>query len=231
MFTSRAEHRLLLRIDNADLRLTPKGRSVGLVQDDRWARFEARRTRLDRLQVQLSAAWVISEEHSPAHGLSQASVSARTPAPAPIPALQRLRQPGIRLAAMVESGEVVLDPPESSDAAIYDFPSLETEAKYEGYLKRERLAVEKTRQQDARPIPRGVAYERIAGLSREVLQRLREVEPETLGQAGRVPGVTPAAVALLAAFLDRWADDATRVQRSAGEAGAEGRRAAGPGAR
>ena len=217
MFTSRAERRLLLRIDNADLRLTPKGRDAGLVQDDRWARFEARRERLAGLGRQLE--WARVQVNT--------GKSLRKSLPDTIPALQRLRQPGVRLAGMVSAGEVAFEPDEGPDAAVYDFPTAETAVKYEGYLKREQADVERTRQQEARPIPRGLPYESLAGFSREIVQRFREVEPQTLGQAGRIPGVTPAAVALLGAFLDRWADDATRVQRTAGEAGVESGR--GPG--
>ena len=222
MFTSRAEHRLLLSIDNADLRLTPRGRAVGLVQDDRWERFERRRVRLARIDRELAGAWV------------QAGDS-----PARIPALQRLRQPGVHLADLVQNGQVGLDAAGLAgageaiggalawaDSAIYDLQTVETAVKYEGYLKRERAEVERSRQQEKRPIPPGVAYERIEGLSREMVQRFREVEPQSLGQAGRIPGVTPAAVALLGACLNRWADDSTRVQRTTGEAGAEGWRRA-----
>jgi tRNA U34 5-carboxymethylaminomethyl modifying enzyme MnmG/GidA len=127
---------------------------------------------------------------------------------------------------MVARGEIAFEPAEGPEAAIYDFPTVETGIKFEGYLKREEAEVERSRQQEERPVPPGFPYERIAGLSREMVQRFREVEPQTLGQAGRIPGVTPAAVALLGACLDRWADDSSRVQRTAGEAGPQGRRGA-----
>jgi tRNA uridine 5-carboxymethylaminomethyl modification enzyme len=201
MFTSRAEHRLLLRIDNADLRLTPAGREVGLVQDDRWARFEARRARLHRNLALLRDGTV-------------SAGSGR------IPAVQRLRQPGVRLEDMLERGDVVLDV--DQEGRSHDISTPETIVKYQGYLKRQNRDVERSLEDEARPIPRGFPYERIPGLSREVVQRFGEVEPRTLGQAGRIPGVTPAAVAVVGAYLERFSHDATGVQREAGKAGAQG---------
>ena len=201
MFTSRAEYRLLLRIDNADLRLTPAGREVGLVQDDRWARFVARREGLHRNLAALRDGTV--------------QVGGAT-----IPAVQRLRQSGVRLAEMVKRGEIAMDI--DGEFADHDVSTAETIVKYDGYLKRQQADVERSRSEESRPIPGGFPYERIPGLSREMLQRFGEVEPSTLGQAGRIPGVTPAAVALVGAYLERFSHDTTGVQRAAGEAGPQG---------
>ena len=199
MFTSRAEHRLLLRIDNADLRLTPRGREVRLVQDDRWQRLEARRSRLERNLASLN-------------GASVPGVGGR------IPAEQRLRQTGVRLADMLQRGDVALEV--DPDDPTHDIATAETIVKYDGYLKRQHLDVEKSRRDEERPIPQGFPYERIPGLSREVVQRFGEVDPQTLGQANRIPGVTPAAVALVGAYLERFSNDATGVQRPADKTGA-----------
>jgi tRNA uridine 5-carboxymethylaminomethyl modification enzyme len=184
MFTSRAERRLLLRTDNADLRLTPVGRRVGLVADDRWERFERRRARFGRNRAVVGAALV-----TPPGG------SAR------IPAEQFLRQPEGRLSALIASGEIAFETADGSEEM--DAASVETDVKYEGYLARERAAVARALREETRRIPDDFTYEGLPGLTREAIERLSEVRPETLGQAGRVPGVTPAAVAVLGFHVEK----------------------------
>ena len=180
MFTSRAEHRLLLRIDNADLRLTPRGRAVGLVDDGRWLRFEARTGRLDRNRTRLQSSTRLDD------GV-RGSV------------WQRLKRPEVRLADVAPGLDLELTP----DAGELDAASLETEVKYEGYVARQRLEVERARRDEGRGIPDDFRYAGVPGLSNEIVQRLTEIRPETVGQASRVSGVTPAAAAVIVRELRR----------------------------
>jgi tRNA uridine 5-carboxymethylaminomethyl modification enzyme len=183
MFTSRAEHRLVLRIDNADLRLTEAGRRVGLVDDGRWEAFRARRTRYERNVRALNQTMVRNAKGDR------------------LPAAQLLRQPEVRLAALIEEQAVAID----VDGAMRDFDiaSVETAVKYAGYLKQEDARIERASRQERRPIPGDFPFASVPGLSRESIDRFSQVRPENLGQASRIPGITPAAVAVLASFLSR----------------------------
>ena len=183
MFTSRAEHRLFLRIDNADLRLTPRGREIGLVDDLRWQKFQSRQARYSRNLRTLDETFV------------------RTAVGDSVSATRLLRQPEIRLEQMLASGQVPMDVDESNPAV--DIASVETTVKYAGYLRRQDSEIERARRDERRRIPRGFPFDRVPGLSREVVQRLSQIQPDTLGHALRVPGVTPAAVAVLAAHVGR----------------------------
>src|SRR5882672_6252239 len=183
MFTSRAEHRLLLRIDNADLRLTPIGRDAGLISDARWERFEARHRRYESNLGALQRAQL------------------RGPTGDRISAAQLLKQPSVRLDQLIADGQVALAIDEASRAL--DIGSVETTVKYDGYLKQEQARAERARRDERRRIPGDFPFARVPGLSREVVHRLSQVRPETLGQASRIPGMTPAAVAVLGVFLGR----------------------------
>jgi tRNA uridine 5-carboxymethylaminomethyl modification enzyme len=183
MFTSRAEHRLLLRIDNADLRLTARGREAGLVDDGRWTGFLARKERFDRNLAVLDRTLV------------------RTPSGGRVAAIDLLRQPEIRLEHLAASGQVSIDVSDAS--ASVDVMSVETTVKYAGYLRRQEVDIERARKEERRRIPPDFPFDRVPGLSREVVQRLTQVRPDTLGQAVRIPGITPAAVAVLSSYVSR----------------------------
>ena len=187
MFTSRAEFRLHLRIDNADERLTGLGRKVGLVDDRRWENFE-RRQREREVVRGLLGTLRLSAARFPELGIENGE--------SPL-AASWLRRPEARIEALrpwieAQYGEAV-----GREALL----SLEIEFKYSGYIDQQRRQMDRLRQSGERSIPREFRYEGIPGLSREIRSKLEAVRPETLGQAGRIPGVTPAAIVVLDCYL------------------------------
>jgi tRNA uridine 5-carboxymethylaminomethyl modification enzyme len=206
MFTSRAEHRLLLREDNADARLTPVGRGLGLVDDERWGFFEAKRVavreELARLQaLRLKAADVPAAWSKRVLGVAVgASGSGRD-----CSALELLRRPEVSYADLVElAGAPVLD---AADERLPEQVSrdIEAHASYSGYIERAEQEIERQRRHEELRLPADLDYRVLAGLSNEIRQKLAETRPDTLGQAARVPGVTPVAVSILLVHLKRRA--------------------------
>jgi len=194
MFTSRAEHRLLLREDNADLRLTPIGRELGLVDDARWRRFCEKRDAIAREQERLERVRLRPSTVSDAEAV--AALGAPLSREATLAEL--LARPEVRYAALMRlpgAGPGVADPEVAQQ--------LEIQAKYAGYIERAHAEIEAQRRHEETPLPPDLDYQQVHGLSVEVRQKLAAHRPVTLGQAARVPGVTPAAVSLLLVHLKR----------------------------
>ena len=184
MFTSRAEFRLHLRIDNADRRLTPIGRRAGTVGDAHWREFEATRQSRDVLAGFLA-------EHKPALGSSLYD-EIRPPA-SRVSLAQLLRRPEIRIAHLRRAIPERL----GKSLTRVDWAAVETEFKYAGYLEQQRRQIERIRRAESRGIPERFRYRGLPGLSNEVVEKMERVQPRTLGQASRIPGVTPAAISII----------------------------------
>ncbi len=182
MFTSRAEHRLLLREDNADLRLTGVGRELGLVDDARWDRFSRKAKTIAREQQRLLASRVRIE----------------SPQPATLSAFELLRRPEMGYASLMQLPGVG---PGVDDLQIAE--QIEIQAKYAGYVERQQAEIERGRRYEEAPLSAELDYAAIAGLSNEVRQKLIQHRPQTVAQAGRIPGITPAAISLLLVHLKK----------------------------
>jgi tRNA uridine 5-carboxymethylaminomethyl modification enzyme len=202
MFTSRAEYRLMLREDNADLRLTEQGRELGLVDDARWQAFERYRERLERLNQALNDQWV------------------RPGTPAAETLDQLLQNPvsrEYRLIEVLKRPEVEIDDVMPLIENADDFPrnvreQAEVEVKYAGYLARQQQEIDKASRHEQTELPQAIDYTEVRGLSNEVCQKLAQHRPATIGQASRISGITPAAISLLLVHLKRHQH---QVQKSA----------------
>jgi tRNA uridine 5-carboxymethylaminomethyl modification enzyme len=194
MFTSRAEYRLLLREDNADLRLTETGRDLGLVDDRRWALFCRKREAIEREQQRLKGIWLSPGDVEPA----QAQAILGGPLSKEACAVNLLARPNVTYQQLM--GVAKLGPGETDPQVI---EQLEVQAKYAGYIDRQRDEIERQRANEAVPLPEEIDYAAVRGLSSEVMEKLQRHRPQTLGQAGRIPGVTPAAISLLLIHLKK----------------------------
>lgn len=188
MFTSRAEHRLLLREDNADIRLTPEGRRLGLVDDARWEAFLKRREAVGRGTEYLEATHIASRENGAAGDLAGRTLA------------EALRRPDVELDDLEK-----LDPGLSGQLPSDSFTRLtiQSDVKYAGYMARQREMVRRTLRLEETRLPDSLDYTKIPGLSAEIVEKLTSVRPASLGQAGRISGVTPAAVDCLEIYLHK----------------------------
>jgi tRNA uridine 5-carboxymethylaminomethyl modification enzyme len=199
MFTSRAEHRLLLREDNADLRLTPVGRQMGLVDDERWAFFEAKRAGSERELARFRDTRIKAADIPPEWA---ARVLGDTTTRDALPAFDLLRRPEVAYEHVVELIGA-MPPPGDDRLAAQIRVQLEVAAKYSGYIERQEEEIARHRRNEETRLPEDLDYGRVAGLSIEVRQKLEQIRPATVGQAARVAGVTPAAVSILLVHLKK----------------------------
>ena len=225
MFTSRAEFRLHLRIDNADRRLTPHGRRVGLISDEAWDDFQAKQQRLEKLKQLLEKTRITGLAlGGRLSGNGWSSALGQTYA-------QLLKRPEITIEQLApvlrkldpvffaRGNEGIGEDPSESVAAISsevrnELKSVETEIKYEGYLRQQQRAMDQMKKSEQRSIPEWFNYRSVSGLSREMQEKLTHVQPRTLAQASRIPGVTPAAVSLVNVYIEiqaRRREQATTV--------------------
>jgi tRNA uridine 5-carboxymethylaminomethyl modification enzyme len=203
MFTSRAEYRLTLREDNADLRLTPAGRELGLVDDERWGFFERKRDAVEKELARLNAAWVRPGTDEAGRAEAHVGTLAREQR-----AFDLLRRPEMTYDAVTGIvGRGDGDWHQDERLAAQVSLQVDVQAKYTGYIDRQHDEIERQRRNEETALPDDLDYALVRGLSNEVRQRLLEHRPATLGQAARIPGVTPAAVSLLLIHLKRRAAD------------------------
>jgi tRNA uridine 5-carboxymethylaminomethyl modification enzyme len=230
MFTSRAEFRLHLRIDNADRRLTPHGRRAGLISDQAWTDFRSKQERLTRMKKLLEEARLTTEmlESITPAGSGDAHVgTAAIGAPAEHSSAWLSSAVGQTLAQLLKRPEVAVErlapilsklAPEFfersspvlsvspvvklSSEVRNELKSVETEIKYEGYLLQQQRAMERLKKSEQHSIPEWFDYRSVSGLSREMQEKLTKVRPRTIGQASRIPGVTPAAVSLVNVYIE-----------------------------
>ncbi|WP_423822597.1 tRNA uridine-5-carboxymethylaminomethyl(34) synthesis enzyme MnmG [Salinisphaera sp. SPP-AMP-43] len=201
MFTSRAEHRLLLREDNADQRLTPAGRDLGLVDDARWAAFTAKRDAVVAEQSRLAAITIKPQDL----GEDRGAALLGNPLKEATLAAELLKRPGIGHADLTSLA--VIGPANTgelwAEAAAAVGEQVEIQAKYAGYIARQADEIERAAAHEATALPADIDYTAVTGLSNELSGKLAEVRPATIGQASRIPGMTPAAISLLLVHLKK----------------------------
>ncbi|RTR05663.1 tRNA uridine-5-carboxymethylaminomethyl(34) synthesis enzyme MnmG [Halomonas nitroreducens] len=192
MFTSRAEYRLLLREDNADLRLTEAGRELGLVDETRWRDFSTKRDAIERESARLKASWI----QPGSEAATRVAAKTGKPLPREYSLMDLLKRPELGYADVADlTGEPVADERVAEQVQI--------QAKYQGYIDRQQDEIDKLKRHEATRLPEDFDYSGVEGLSHEIRQKLAEARPETLAQASRISGVTPAAVSILLIHLKK----------------------------
>jgi tRNA uridine 5-carboxymethylaminomethyl modification enzyme len=194
MFTSRAEYRLLLREDNADSRLTPVGRELGLVDDVRWAAFEAKQSSVEQLKSTLRACMV--RPNSPEAEVIEPRLAA--PINRELSLLELVRRPELSVADVLA---LCPDLPHLVEEQVLE--QVDIQVKYQGYIDRQQVEIDRLQRYNHWRLPDRMDYSNVSGLSNEVREKLRSQRPETVGQASRIPGMTPAAVSLLLVHLKK----------------------------
>jgi tRNA uridine 5-carboxymethylaminomethyl modification enzyme len=223
MFTSRAEFRLHLRIDNADTRLTPHGRALGLIDDEAWAAYEAKQARAAAFTTLLETTKLSEEDAAKLqHELGEyQGTQPQQPFLKGDRVAQLLKRPHIAVEQLVPVllAKIAAAPAlapwtaalETANTATTgtlpawvrnEMKTVETSIKFAGYLAQQQRSIERLRADEARPIPEWFDYTRASGLSREMVEKLSRIRPMTIGQASRIAGVTPAAVSLIQCFLE-----------------------------
>lgn len=194
MFTSRAEYRLLLREDNADLRLTPMGRELGLVDDIRWAAFNDKLEQIERERQRLRETWV----HLTHPSLATLNAQLKAPLSREHNLEELLRRPEMTYEALMAVDG--LGPRVANDQAA---EQVEIQVKYAGYIDRQQDEIDKQLRNENTLLPLDLDYADVPGLSNEVKIKLNDTKPQTIGQAARIPGITPAAVSILLVHLKK----------------------------
>ncbi|HFZ1935088.1 tRNA uridine-5-carboxymethylaminomethyl(34) synthesis enzyme MnmG [Serratia marcescens] len=194
MFTSRAEYRLMLREDNADLRLTEKGRELGLVDDVRWARYSEKLERIERERQRLRDIWM----HPHAENVEQVNALLKAPLSREANGEELLRRPEMDYAQL--TGIDAFAPPLDDVQAA---EQVEIQVKYEGYIARQQEEIEKQQRNENTVLPLDLDYRQVSGLSNEVIAKLNDHKPNSIGQASRISGITPAAISILLIWLKK----------------------------
>ncbi|OOE33645.1 tRNA uridine-5-carboxymethylaminomethyl(34) synthesis enzyme MnmG [Salinivibrio kushneri] len=194
MFTSRAEYRLLLREDNADMRLTEKGRELGLVDDARWARFNQKMENMEQERQRLRGTWI----HPHSDDVTALNAMLKTPLAREANGEDLLRRPELRYHDIVS---LPTFGPAHDDAQASE--QVEIQVKYAGYIDRQQDEIAKSQRHEHTALPTDLDYEQIKGLSNEVKGKLADARPETVGKASRISGVTPAAISILLVHLKK----------------------------